>query len=207
MMLTMLKIFYDAFLVTILLRLVSPECQLVINEINIQSEHEFVELRKVNCNDKVPVLQSYLVIAVKEYEEQFDHPVVIFSADLYHQKFPLNSDYFVVGRDKHATWANLLFSDSAVAFRHRGGGIDNVLENGNKYPIAVILLKEDSRSSSGISMLKLATTMVAKKRHKETNSMPITVQLQCIIDTNMVDIIPYTRRSIFNHCTFFESLL
>ena len=48
-------------------------------------------------------LRSYVVIIVKECEIQHLRPAIIFSADLYHQKFPATSNYLVIGSVKLLT--------------------------------------------------------------------------------------------------------
>src|SRR5271156_5324289 len=71
--------------------------------------------KELNCGDEIPNLESYLIIIVKEYEEQYQKAIVVFSADLSTSTFPQSSQYFVIGSP--STNPDLSFSSASVSYR------------------------------------------------------------------------------------------
>ena len=155
---------------------------------------------------------SFWVIIVKAYDRAQKGPVIVFSADLYHGSFPGDNRYFVIGTPSDAIKPDLSFSHDDVSFKakYKQDGTRkiteyfthaNVIPEGDAYPMAVILLKEENRkAASGISLLKIQS-----RDPKSHRSMPIvdklvTEELEQIINSYIVDIVIYSRRSEFNRC-------
>ena len=148
-------------------------CTLRINEMNIDSPskeaiNEFIKLKKINCVNQKPPIQLYSII-IKQYEENYHKLMIVFSADLSLSTFPEASDYFVIGSP--SINPDLSFSREPVKYKKKfrtpvqidlglkteylTKQLQDVIENGNKVPLAVLLLKENNAKQLGVKQLMM----------------------------------------------------
>ena len=200
-------------------------CTLRLNEINVDDPEkeetaEFIELKKINCGIEKPSLESYLVIIIKEYEEQFKRPIVVFSADLSKSTFPQSSEYFIIGTP--SINPHLPFTSASVSYRskfrtplqielqlkvdYEKKQLHDVIENGNKVPLAILLLKENTGRQLGIK--QLAITLPEANRRSKVFPKPIVINdiLAQVIKMSVIDMYIFSRRSFINSCTFFKQI-
>lgn len=196
----------------------------IINEIDVDNTGakeiaEFIELKATTVSGKkVPSLHPYMVIIIKAFDQEAKGPVITFSADLCHSSFPSKSRYFVIGTPSEKIKPDLAFSHDDVAYKYKGAKQDtkitqffkasNVIPEGDGYPMAVILLKEEQQiGGRGISLLKLQTR--DSKTHRPVSSVQhklLTEDLQTVINDHIVDLVIYSRRAKFNRCPILYKL-
>jgi hypothetical protein len=211
------------------------DCEIAISEINTDDvgSREFMEFIELHALCRGASLRNYMLIIVKEHDERLGGPVVVFSADFYRQAFKPNKVYFVVGspNDEMKAKIDMTFTDNNVGFYRKGqiGGqttigrffprssapvqVMDVLPNGNDYPHAAILLRQDVNEQdrggqgSGITKLSLTTYNPVSRRTTTASHLKLDDQLINIIKNHAKDMVVYSRRSIFNDCGFFRNIL
>jgi len=202
----------------------AERCTLLINEINVEEPNvgdfnEYIELRQVNCPaNSPPSLRPYVVLIVKEYDEIHKAPLIILSADLYHKTFKTGSQYFVIGSHSETLNPDQSFEDCAVMFGKKckftaknqpsissfftrtsaPTCAKDVLPNGSKYAMAVLLRQENRRADEGISLTRLTFRDAASKREKPEEFKVIDRAIENIIKDNIQDMVIYSRRAAFN---------
>ena len=202
--------FSSKFLIMLFFAVCQP-CKILINEVNIESVNEndeFVELTTSNCNEIQPSLRNYLLLVIREYDKLLHSPVIVFSADLYQQKFGINRKFYVIGAP--SVTPDLSFKSNAVVYpkkydqvnckRRCQSSVDDidvndVLPNGNVYSNAIILLMDKSRNSDTLNKLKLSKYNPAMKRLVSVRSLAVSNELQAIIRTYLVDAIVFSRKA------------
>ncbi len=133
------------------------DTSVVINELNAYTGGEktsgkFIELKhaepcifeRSSGSLHGPPLQGYYVVNLRGVNNETDgNPVIDFVANLSSYHFKRNSSLFVIGNKQSKP--DLLFSSGDVVFpqkiNRRMNQSDNNIENNDKYPAAIILLK------------------------------------------------------------------
>ena len=167
-------------------------CTFKINEINVddpQKEElgEYIELKKINCGNEQPSLEPYLLIIVKEYEQQYNNPIVVFSADLSASTYPRSSQFFVIGAP--SINPHLTFNSAQVSYRkkfrtplqidlqlkidYEKKQLNDAIENGNKVPLSILLLKENNVKQVGLKQLIMTVPEV--NRRSKGFSKPVAI--------------------------------
>src|SRR5271156_4244389 len=173
--------------------------------------------KELNCGDEIPNLESYLVIIVKEYEEQYQKAIVVFSADLSTSIFPQSSQYFVIGSP--STNPDLSFSSASVSYRTKfltplqielqlkkdceKKQLHDVIENGNKVPLTIMLLKENNGRQLGIKQLVM--TIPAPNRNSKAFVTPLVIN-DNLGENSLTDMYIFSRRSFINSCNLFKQI-
>lgn len=212
-------------------------CSVRLNEINTDDVgrtefFEFIELVTV-CdteNEPKPSLRDYILLGLKEFHPAFKGPSIVMSVDLYHQKFKSDRTYFVVASPNKdfQSKIDLPFNAPSVMFYRKKqiqgqtglqsffkkteapAPLTDVIDNGNQSPMAILLLKDDSQNRdtcTGICKLRLAQRDAVSKRQKIVPHMKIDLEAELLIMDHVVDMIIYSRRSVFNSCKFFEKVI
>lgn len=225
------------FLLFVLIGSVASEQNyLVINEINTddiggKEFDEFIELKAVHAPGATrPSLREYIVIAVKAATRRSASPVIIFSADLYHKSFSGNSAnrFFVIGSSSRTLNPDMKFLDGDVYYENREAAVAstqtltalwtkqtapdavrNVLADGEQYPMALILLKDEDRSTKEnpeIDKVRLKSRNAVTHRTEQQPFKKVTSELETIIKRYIVDMVVYSKRSQFSRCAIFENI-
>jgi len=205
---------------------ISSTCKVLLNELNIDTpevpeKNEFIELIAHGCNaNEKPTISYYLLVIVREYEESSRRPIIVFSANLQNAIFATNSQFYVIGAPNDFVNPDLSLSDESVLYRNKFGtslqiglNIDvniqqfhDILENGNKYPMAVILLKRHDAHDTELKQLILSSSRSTNKHRPIINAIPVTLDIENIIKTHFADMYIYSRRAYINKCTLFKRL-
>ena len=96
-------------------------------------------------------------------------PSIVFSANLRNAPYNLAFDYFVIGSPNHLLSPNISFSDEKVMHlkklqskrsrkepeRHDRLNVKDVLQNGNRYLMAILLLMHPDRVENVFDMITL----------------------------------------------------
>ena len=195
-----------------------PSCSVVINELNSdvpmhggEKEHgEFIELKGNNCQ-RGKTLCDYMLLLVEEYSNKLKKPQIVMSIDLYYQKLS-NSGFFVIGSSE--VKGNMKFSDAGISFKEQVNSKStissyfatsktNAISNGNKYPMALLLLKDKGHTSKTFNNLKLSVCDPKTHRVTKVNDIAIDEEIETILRNSLVDLVIYARRSIYYNCGFF----
>jgi hypothetical protein len=207
---------------------ISNACHICINELNVDCSgepefHEFVELSTCDCAElQNPFLHSYFLVLIKEYEIQFNAPVIVFYTDLTEisKLWGTNSKYFVIGSPQDKSLSNMPFEHNAVMYRGKFlrtklqvelGLISNArsfsfydaIENGNKANMALVLLRNDKMSTSTANNMFSPLMLLSGYNN---NGIIVTNAIELLLKENVVDLAVYSRRSPFNSCSFFKRL-
>ena len=123
------------------------ECQLLINEVNFDNPNvpefnEFIEFKKKGCTvqQSANLLQSYMVILIKEYEESSNFPVIVLTVDLQKLKFVWSSDFLVIGSPNKKLNPSINFQNEIIVyngklFKTRVGVDLGLYNNVNEAPV------------------------------------------------------------------------
>jgi hypothetical protein len=192
-------------------------CSLIINEINLDDPNksekfEFIELKKIKCADQKPSLKLYSIIIIKELEDQFKKPIIVFSADLSLSTFRDTSEYFVIGSP--SLNPDLPFSSESVRYRKKfrtplqidlqlkndylTKQLEDVIENGNKVPLAIILLKEKDGQQVGVKQLMMPFPEASRRSKIFAQHLVVNDELAGIIKNSLIDMYIFSRRSFIN---------
>src|SRR5271156_2454427 len=154
------------------------ECQLLINEVNFDNPdvpefNEFIEFKKKGCTvqQSANLLQSYMAILVKEYEESSNSPVIVLTVDFQKLKFVWSSDFLVIGSPNKKLNPSINFGNEIIVYSGKlfktRVGVDlglfknvneapvfmkNFIDNGNKFVMGLIILKIP-KTENGIHQL------------------------------------------------------
>jgi hypothetical protein len=212
------------FSILAFIRPISCECIAILSELSIdapqQSEAEFVELVKVGCAPaEQPPIAHYLLLIVKENDAHLRGPVIVFSSTFENFAYPINTDFFVIGSQSEFINPDVPFTSDAVRYRNKHGtkmqsdfdlpsatGLHDVILNGNKYPCAVLLLRQALGREQGINKLILPIVASSRRHRPMINAVLVTDAMERIIVSNLVDMYIYSRRSFINSCQFFRRL-
>jgi len=196
-------------------------CRIVLNELNIDGPRgneylEYFELKKINCYSQTPSLQFHLLLVLKEFEASSNGPVVIFSADFNNSIFPQSSSFYVIGPP--LIKPNLAFDNDNVRYRkkfrtpmqlalnlkaeYETSQLKDVIENGNKVPLAVVLL----HGKTYLNKLIMPFPKPLRQEKVFAKSIVINSELEDIIKNSLLDMYIFSRRSFINSCNFFRRL-
>src|SRR5271156_4841875 len=153
-------------------------CRICINELNTDTSeipelHEFLELSKCGCKSlEQPSKDNHLLLVIKEYDKQQDGAVIVLYINLQQMNtlWPENNNYFLIGNDNLAVLPDLSLSHSDVGFRKKRKRTRvqmyfnleatpqkfrfvDILENGNKAVMAVVLLQQMWRTADNSNNL------------------------------------------------------
>lgn len=210
--------------------LINGECQVRINELNADTnmkndKWEFLELRKVSCPlSEIMILDGYLILIIKEFENDFKKPSIVFTADLSTFSIPSNIEYFLIGSPHELYKPELPFSHNNVMYRNKRTRmrmqidlnieptdktfeIIDAIEDGNVYTMAVIILQLKSEFHINYKkQLLLQYRYHAKSYSYLTKAIPINNEIETVIADTIVDMFLFSRRSFYNNCGFFKRL-
>ena len=203
-------------------------CKICLNEINIDNSevpeiHEFLELGKCGCNEmQQPSKENYMLLVLKEYEKQKNGPVIVLHINLETMKslWLQSSSYFLIASHELSVLPDLSFSHPDVGFRKKRKrtrmqvdlGIEatsqkfhfeDVLENGNKAVMAVVLLQQKWSTSENIRNLFTQYKLLTGVSDDNFESILITNEIEMLIKENLVDVALYSRKTLFNSCSLF----
>jgi hypothetical protein len=220
-----MTLFFLIFLISLSTYDGISSCSLRLNEINVdgpekEESAEFIELKKVNCETNTPSMEYYYIIIVKEYDSNFNKPIIVFSADLTKTIFPQSSEFFVIGAP--SINPDLSFSSNHVTFRkkfrtplqialqlqidYEKRQLTDAIENGNQVPLAVMLLKENDAKQLGAKQLMMPFPEATRRSKVFAKPIVITDEYGTIIKNSIVDMYIFSRRSFINSCNFFKEI-
>ena len=83
----------------------------------------------------------------------------------------------------------------------------NFLDNGNKYIMGLVLLKNSQNQEGGISGLHLEYLPASRQGLRYAVGKLINANEELLIKTNIADIFLYSRRAVLNSCGFFKRII
>lgn len=216
-------------------QVISNDCKIIINEINqdnpeIPEFYEYIEIKKIDCSPQkfgyTSLLNSYVLLLVKEFDDSSNLPVIVLSIDFKSIKYTWTSDLLVIGSPSVKLSPNITFHNENVMyngklFKSRVGidlglysdvkeapfNMKNFLQNGNEYIMGFILVKETIRTNGGLNRLSLDYSITPRQHVKLAVVKPIDSDLETIIKAHIVDLFIYARRAKLNSCGFFKRLI
>jgi hypothetical protein len=206
-------------------------CHICISEINFDTAkepetNEFLELNKCNCKESdTPLIDDYVLIIIKEYEESHHGPIIVFYADLCNMKnlWDHRSSYFIIGSPEQEGLTDLPFADSTITYRNKFRRtrlqqdlglapkahhvFGDSIENGNEAPMVLILLRHKANDFP-LSRSLFAQFLFLVGSHIKDNidSILVAAEIDLLIKQNVVDFAVYARMAPSNSCKYFKGL-
>jgi len=137
--------------------------------------------------------------------------------------WPENNNYFLIGNDDLPVLPDLSLSHSDVGFRKKRKRTRvqmdfnleatpqkfrfvDILENGNKAVMAVVLLQQMWRTADNSNNLFSRFKSLTRISSDNFDSILVTKEIELLIKENLVDIALYSRKTLFNSCSLFSNI-
>jgi hypothetical protein len=135
-----------------------------------------------------------------------------------------NSNYFLIGSNELPVTADMVFSHSDVGYRKKRKRtrlqmelnieatpqkfhFEDVLENGNKAVMAVVILRQKWRNDDNANDMFSRFKSLTGISNDNFESILVTDEIELFIKENLVDIALYSRKTLFNSCSLFLELV